>query len=219
MSRGKSNGMQLIALEGADGTGKTTQAKLLVNRLTSMGFRATYVRPVFVMLDPWEHGGTKLAEVVSPRKRRLRFDENGKSRTHRTSLAWILARLLGYMYAMAFYGLLRARYRGEEFVVCDRFFYQYFYDLYGPSAVKFARAFPRPDLVVWLDGNVEILGSRKRDEKGSEEQPEYLESVAGVLRTLEQDLRFQRVDAGGDVEARGEAIWRLVVDQATGART
>lgn len=211
--------MRLIALEGADGTGKTTQARLLVDRLSSMGFRATYVRPVFLMLDPWKHGGTKLAEVVSPRRRRFRT--NGKAwDRHQTgaSLAWILAGFLGYLYAMAFYGLLRARYRREEFVVCDRFFYQFFYDLYGANAVKLARAFPRPDILVWLDGTTEAFRVHDR-ENGFEEQTEYLESVSEMLRTLERDLRFHRLDAQGDMKDRGEAIWRIVMGTPSGCCT
>ena len=219
MSRTPAAPMRLIALEGADGTGKTTQSLLLVDRLQSMGFRATYVRPVFLMLDPWEHGSTKLAEFVSPRTRRLRAGLGGRGHPARPSVVGILARLLGYLYAMAFYGLLRARYRGEEFVVCDRFFYQYFYDLYGPTAVKLARAFPKPNLMVWLDGSVEPLRSRKRDEEVTEERSEYMDSVLKLLRTLARDLNFHRVDARGDVKAQGEAIWRIVMHGVAGCET
>ena len=219
MSRTPPARMRLVALEGADGTGKTTQALLLVDRLQSMGFRATYVRPVFLMFDPWEHGSTKLAQIASPRIRRLRTGRGGQGHPARLSVVGILGRLLGYAYAMAFYGLLRARYRREEFVVCDRFFYQYFYDLYGPSAVKFARAFPKPNLMVWLDGTVETLRSRRRDGEAPADSRAYIESVVEMLTTLARDLEFHRVDARGDVKDLGEAIWRIVMTRATGRET
>jgi dTMP kinase len=189
--------MQLIALVGADGLGKSTQARRLVGRLAEEGHRAACVRPVFVLFDPWRLRGDGAIRSLSPRTIRTR----GRRRPGP------LRALLGYVYAVATYAVLRTAHRRTDYVVCDRYFYQYFYDLYGPRARGLARAFPRPDLTVWLDGSLDTVLSRVDETSMDVREKEYFKDVLGFYRGIAGELRFVRVDASDDERAVSERIW------------
>jgi thymidylate kinase len=201
--------MRIVAFVGADGTGKTTQAKMLLDRLASKGHRARYARPVFSLFDPWRMGvGGGREFSVSPRVLRVR------SRTGRKPFRrflWSAAgMLLGYFFSLATYGVLRLRFRKEQFVVCDRFFYQYFYDLYGRGASNLAKCFPRPDLVFWLDGTVPLIRSRTDDPLLFEDGGTYLDSVIEMYGRLSGELGFRRIRADLDPAAVRDAVWEDV---------
>jgi thymidylate kinase len=119
--------------------------------------------------------------------------------------------LLGYLYGLASYAALRLTQRTVDIVVCDRYFYQFFYDLYGPSAWKVAGAFPRPDLVVWLDVGPEALADRLRGGPDGAEMS-YLTSVIEFYRRAAETLGFRRIDGGAQETQVAEAIWRTVTE-------
>ncbi|MGQ0797177.1 MAG: dTMP kinase, partial [Methanobacteriota archaeon] len=160
--------MHLIALVGADGMGKSTQARKLTERLVAAGRRARVVRPVFLLFNPWRiRKDGRPIRAVSPRALRVDARRMGALRP-----------LVGYIYAVLAYAYIRAFLRRDDFIVCDRYFYQYFHDLAGRAAPGLARAFPRPDVTVWLDGGIEILVSRI---DGASLEPREREYFKGVL--------------------------------------
>lgn len=202
--------MRIVAFVGADGTGKTTQAKMLVGRLASQGHRAVYTRPAFLLFNPWGGvPGGRMGLAVSPRALRIRT--RARASLLRRSLRSGVAMLLGYFYSLATYGMLRLRFRGEEFVVCDRFFYQYFYDIYGPGAANVARCFPCPDLVFWLDGTATLIRSRTDDPLLFEDGGAYVDSVIDMYRKISPELGFRRISADSDPSAVGDAVWKDLV--------
>lgn len=198
--------MRIIALVGADGTGKSTQAARLAARLAAMGYRTKKVRPVFLLFDPWRlrpggHAG------LSPRRLRLRRERGpGNGDSGRTKEAIVAA--AGYIYALLSYAYLRAFLRGTEYVVCDRYFYQYFYDLAGSSADRLARAFPKPHIVFWLDAPPEVLRARIDIPPNGHEMTPYLDTVVGFYRGLAEDLPFVRIDATAGEQSVEEDIWK-----------
>jgi thymidylate kinase len=103
--------------------------------------------------------------------------------------------------------MLRLSLRKSQFVVCDRYFYQYFYDLYGPAARRVASAFPRPNVAIWLDGGIETIRSRVSD---SDADVTYLEAVMKMYKEISGDLGFVRVDASPDAKVVEEEVWRHV---------
>ena len=194
--------MHLIALVGADGMGKSTQARRLTDRLLAAGRRARVVRPVFLLFDPWRiRGNGEAIRSVSPRSLRM----GGPRRTG------ALRSFVGYVYAVLSYAYMRAFLRRDEFVVCDRYFYQYFYDLAGRAAPRLARAFPRPDVIVWLDGGMELLMSRIDRAPLDPGEREYFKQVLDFYRVLAGELGFVRVDASADERVVGERIWDVLM--------
>jgi len=200
--------MRIVAVVGADGAGKSTQAGLLESRLKARGYKATCVRPVFLLFDPWRHKDHRgLARAVSPRLRRLgrlKGAANGGSRAGLTPR-------LGYLYALASYAYLRLALRRWDFVVCDRYFYEFFYDLFGPAGGQVAKSFPRPDLTVWLDASVDRIQERAAERADEEPGRPYLEAIIDYYRGLSPALGFRRIDADGDPDRVSAEIWNVLV--------
>lgn len=200
--------MRIVALVGADGMGKTTQAQLLTEKLTAAGRDATHIQPLFVLFDPWE-GNTESAmgKALSPRLRRAEVDRTQGSHLTLPRLARALA---GTLYAIASYAAIRVRFRHWDVVVCDRYFYQYFYDLLGRPAKGVALSFPRPDMAFWLDGNVDLVRSRTADENLQGDWRPYYESLMRYYRDIAGPLQFVRVDAELPTPEVNDMIWKAL---------
>ena len=136
----------IIAIEGLDGSGKTTQARLLVERLNAGGHQARYIRPLFIFMKE-----DSASERISPRRARV----GGSNIFKRVALG-----MAGYLYALACYFKMRFGMGKGKLIICDRYFYQFFLDLFGRSGVRVAAMFPRPDMVFFLDAELDILYSR-----------------------------------------------------------
>ena len=206
--------MKLVAIVGADGTGKTTQANLLARRLHEQGFSVECVRPVFLLFDPWRLRGAREADAaLSPRLVRLRAsgtDADGRRRASAFAAATTAA---GFLYAVATYLWLRTAFRGRQFVVCDRYFYQFFFDLSGPSAAGLAKAFPQPDLVFWLDGDLDLIRSRSDAPPTRPSEVDYYESALAFYRELAPGLGFVRIDARMGAEEVSGSILRILMER------
>lgn len=212
--------MACIAVIGGDGAGKTT----VTRRLLDSG------RLPFHYLYMGINVGSSNAALPTSRwlERRRRGAERpvtthgappGPRRGAKAALR-SLARL-GYRLSEEWYRqllCLRAERRGE-IVLCDRHF---LYDFYLRAEERRAKpvgdrihlwllehAYPRPDLVLFLDAPAEVLMARK-----GEASVEFLEGRrAAVLEIGAGDPRFVRIDATqpldavvAQVEARIEAF-------------
>ena len=114
--------MVIVAIEGVDGCGKTTQAKMLVDRLKKNGHETMYVRPIYIILNLIRVKGRN-TNSISPRKARVL----GVSRKSPHSIIQrTLIGLLGYLYALTTYIFMKFYLGGNRIVVCDRYFYQFF---------------------------------------------------------------------------------------------
>ncbi len=145
-----------MAIEGIDGSGKTTQAKILVDRLNKIGSPSVYVSPVFVLLNFFKIAKKDGASRFSPRKSRTKhtdYSSNSKKKSTKS--------MLGYFWAYLSYAFIKVRYR-NKIVVCDRYFYQFFYDLFGGEN-KLIQRFPKPNMVFFLKGDLNLFYSRMTD--------------------------------------------------------
>lgn len=166
---------RLVCLMGIDGSGKTTQAKLLRDSLAAEGIAAEYVwsrwEPKLLRFatrlvrrgssgSPQSSGGR-----VGDRKRRLMSNPAVRS-------LWMAASLADYA--------LQARTRmlsalgSADIVVCDRYLPDYVVDqavntgdaewtVRNVFGSPLARAFPVPDCVLFVDVTAEVAFSRKDD--------------------------------------------------------
>ncbi|MEE9288932.1 MAG: hypothetical protein V3U69_05010 [Bacteroidota bacterium] len=212
--------MKIVALVGVDGTGKTTQARNLVAKLGVTGFRAKYVRPVFLIFDPYRLStGRRLGLATSPRMVRLRMEESRGGKLRYGFPIATMVKIIGYFYAIVVYSYLRVFLRKEQFVVCDRYFYQYFYDVFGSGARRIALSFPRPDFVFWLDGTIELIRARIDEPPSRNGDIAYIESVVRLYRDLSQDLSFVRIDAGINRQSIANTIWQTVIERVRRCET
>ena len=146
-----------IAIVGPDGSGKTTQAELLVERLQAAGYDAQYVHALYYLSDSVPYAA-RLRRRIGPRKTRTR-----ESGTY--GPLYLVRRVLfgvfGFWFALLTIGLVSVRFRhANQVVVFDRYYHQFFYDVYGPSSVQLARLLPQPWRIIYLDADLNTVQAR-----------------------------------------------------------
>jgi dTMP kinase len=188
----------LIVLEGIDGSGKTTQAKSLLRRLRSRGFKAAFFRePTRGKWGREIRRKASRADSLTPaeeldlfvKDRRENVEKNLKPALGQGKIV-VLDRY--YFSTIAYQGAKgidprRIRRLNESFAV-------------------------KPDLVIILDmppgaGLARIAGRKTRDELF--EREEYLVRVAEIFRGL-RGPNILHLDGRGDRRAVGRAIWERV---------
>jgi len=188
-----------VAIEGVDGCGKTTQAKILVDRLKRNGYEAIYIQPVFVLASLIRLGeGDK--NLVSPRRARISKGSN-------KNVIGVLTCLLGYLYALTTYAFMRFYLSRNRIVVCDRYFYQFFFDLFGSWSENVVRFFPKPDITFFLDGDLDIFYSRVGNSFDASVSKDYYANVLTLYRKLSKKYGFIQIDASLSKDAVNNVIF------------
>jgi dTMP kinase len=197
-----------ITLEGPDGSGKTTQAKRLVEHLRDRGCSVLAVR---------EPGGTSISEQIRDVLHSL---DNREMQPRTEILLYCAARaqLVGQ--------IIRPHLETGGVVICDRYADSTLaYQGYGRGLdlptlrmiLDFATGGLKPDLTFYLDLDVEAGLKRKRV-GGSEWNRmddlavEFHRRVrAGYLEMMEQEpARWVMIDAAREPETIAEEIWDIV---------
>jgi dTMP kinase len=207
-----------IAFEGGEGTGKTTQARLLQQRLQDLG------RSVLLTREP---GGTVLGErlreiILQPSRRGSASNAASRSRIVPAAETFLFLAARAQLVSE----VIRPALTEGTIVVCDRYNDSTIaYQGYGRGldleavrgACDLATGGLRPDLSILLDLPVEAGLARKADG----EDPE--DSIGGETRDFHERVRrgFQQsvaaeperwlvVDATLTVEEVARAIWDKV---------
>ena len=200
MKKGK-----FISFEGIDGSGKSTHAVLLKERLEKDGYR------VFLTQEPSDGEAGKL----------LRRLLTGEADLPEQAIAGLFMtdRIDHILHPET--GLLAHLERGE-IVLCDRYYFSSFaYNgLYAPmdwviDINRIARETLKPDLTVFLDIRPDTFRDRIEDRDGLEryEKTEILKKVReGYFRAFEAlpDERVALVDNTRTIEAAAQDVYRAV---------
>lgn len=200
-----------ITFEGPDGSGKSTQIKLLAERLTAAGYKLLLTR---------EPGGTEIGEQI----RHVLHDLKNQAMQPRAELL--------------LYSAARAQLAGEVIkphlaaggiVLSDRFYdstlaYQGYGHGLNLDALRQITAFAThgltPDLTLLFDIDVETgLQRRKRNATEWNRLDDYalafherVRAGYAELMTLEPQ-RWVRLDATQDVERLQQAVWKVVSER------
>jgi dTMP kinase len=206
------NGL-FITFEGTEGSGKSTQARQLAERLRRLGLRVQELR---------EPGGTPLGEEI---RHTLKHSRAGAGMTPEAELL-----LLNAARAQLIRESIRPALERGDVVLCDRFTDSTIaYQAWGRGLdcewvrriIDFAVGPTRPDLTLLLCVPPAVsaarLSSRGINRPGAADRfeaagPEFFERVARGYRALATDEpeRVHRIDATGDVEAVHTAVWACV---------
>jgi dTMP kinase len=203
-----------ISFEGADGAGKSTQAQLLVRRLSESGRAARYVR---------EPGGTPAGEELR------RILKTGGDLAPRAELM-----MFGAARAELVEKVIRPALGNGEVVVADRFAdSSTAYQAYGRGLpIEEVKALNRiatggvwPDVTFLLDISVEDAAARYTGRDGSTPGARRFEDATADFhrRVVEgyraiakaEPRRWVVVDAAKSVDAVAAAIWRSVEPRLT----
>lgn len=189
----------IIALVGIDGSGKTTHAGWLADRLTSAGLPASY----------FENGGGRLAVGwIAHRLGRADAIELLGRRTYlvmETAVRWTaIARALAW-----------SRLSGRV-AVMDRYSYCQIAMMRtrGDGGERVVRAlytvFPRPDVVCFLEVSP-AEAQRRVERRGVDtEKLSYLTALDAAYRSLPEMAAFTVVDAEGDSASVKEQLHALL---------
>lgn len=195
----------IVAIEGIDGCGKTTQAKMLVDRLKKKGYETTYVRPIYVLLNL-----IRLDDKNSVSPRRVRVSNKKSSIMQRALMG-----LLSYPYALVTYIYMKLTSR-NKIIVCDRYFYQYFFDLFGSWSEKILTFFPKADVTFFLDGDLDIFYSRMNSSLDASVDRDYYINVINLYRGISQRYSFIQIDANLNKEAINNIIFMHLTKKMKG---
>lgn len=176
-----------IVLEGVDGSGKTTQARLLAEALKLRGFE------VVLTQEPSKGPtGQKIREYLGGPARHLRPEEE---------MALFMADRREHVEKV-----IRPALAQEKIVISDRYYYssaayQGALGLDPEEILAAHRDFaPEPDLVIFLTLSLAEAAARRRGKASQvSEELAYLERVAAIYDTF-QASHLHRVDAAGQVE-------------------
>jgi thymidylate kinase len=216
---------KLIALCGIDGTGKSTQAALLQDRLRTSGHSTEVLwcrwdpllaRPAVWLLDRLSRrGGTGPAVSVSSggsgdSRRALKRRLLSSRLVHRL---WTATMVLDYGLQVA-PKLLRAR-RESEVVIVDRYRYDVLIDLSAggdlvttPKVLRWL--LPDPDLIVVLDVDEQVALARKPDSPDLT----YLEQRRRLYRQLAHDSTAILIDASDSTDVVSESVFGAIASNS-----
>jgi thymidylate kinase len=215
----------LIALCGIDGTGKSTQASLLQDRLRASG------RSAEVLWCRWDpllaRPAVRLLDRISRREKRgvvvsssNRGSEDNRRALKRRLLSSSLVRRLWTGLMVLDYGLqvapklVRAR-RQADIVIVDRYRHDVLIDMSaGGELLSTPRVLrwllPDPDLIVVLDVDERVAFARKPDSPDLT----YLEQRRRLYRQLAQGSTAILVDASESTDVVSESVFGTIVNNS-----
>ncbi|MDZ4798260.1 MAG: dTMP kinase [Bryobacteraceae bacterium] len=198
---------RFITFEGTDGSGKTTQMRLLAERLRNAGF---------TVAETQEPGGTEIGRRI----RGILLDPA----SHRICP---IAEMLLYFAARAqnFDELILPEWKGGAIVLSDRFTdstlaYQGDGRGLGPDVVvqlhDIACHGIQPDLTIYVDIDLETGLERARTTSGDRLDNEAAEFHQRVRESylklaVEHAHRFRTIDGRGTISEVSERVWDAVV--------
>ena len=192
---------RFIVLEGGDGAGKTTQARLLAERLRADGHEVCELR---------EPGGTRAGEEL----RRIVLDAALPLDARAEALVFAASRAQG-MAEIVEPALARGAIVVADRSVISSLVYQGAVRELGVEQVRSINAFAlrglEPDLVLLLDVRLEDARARRGEAAGDrfeDESDEFARRVLEAYREICADAVV--IDAHGDPEHVAEQVWEAV---------
>jgi thymidylate kinase len=116
-----------------------------------------------------------------------------------------------WVYALIVYCTWIRPLQHKKVVVCDRYFFDWFYNLWGNMSIALTRLLPKPDMVFLLDVPVTIAFSRMHSTSDRQIPLSYYESLRNWYLTLAKQRGFFVIDSSGDFEEVKTVIKKHVV--------
>jgi len=205
--------MVIIAIVGIDGCGKTTQAKMLSDRLKKNGYETIYVQPVFILLNILQQSKKSNITLISPRVISTSLMNDSTEKRNLFFIKRLFSGLLGYPYALATYIFMKLYLSRNKIVVCDRYLYQFFFDLFGNWSEKIVKIFPRPDITFFLDGDLDLFYSRMDSSFDASVGRDYYTGVFNLYREISKKYDFFQIDANLNKEAINDIIFMYLTKE------
>lgn len=201
---------RFITFEGTEGAGKSTQIKLLAERIEATGRKVRQLR---------EPGGTPIGEEI---RHTLKHSAQNAAMTPEAELL-----LINASRAQLVREVIRPALAAGEIVLCDRFYHSTLaYQGYGrqldlrrvQQIIDFAVGDTRPDLTLMLHVPLTI-SEQRRNARQSATRDRFEEADRAFFERVEQGFRalakaqpdrIKWIEATEPVEVVGAEIWKRV---------
>ncbi|ACJ17347.1 Hypothetical protein TON_1856 [Thermococcus onnurineus NA1] len=213
---------RLICIIGPDGTGKTTQAKMLIEKLREMGYEYEYrwmrfhhfiSLPVLALARLM--GLTEIQTL--PDGRKIGYHHFYRSKL--ISTVYPITLYLDMLLAMIFKIYIPLKVQRKR-LVCDRFIYDTLVDLTidldniefdnSKTAKKFLKLIPRDCLTILLIAPYEKIKERREDLKFDKYLRKRIETYMELKKRFPQ---LVTIDASSEVEKVHNQIVEIVVGE------
>jgi len=200
-----------ITFEGIDGSGKSTQAKLLIDRLSSLNIENLFLR---------EPGGTTISEEIRTVLLNNRKDEMS-SRTEALLMCASRAQLTK--------DIIIPEMKAGKWIIADRFADSTLAYQGGGRGIdldwlirlnEFATYGIEPDLTFYIDIDPEVGFQRRRDlasdrieNAGVEFQRDIRKKYLEIVNNFSD--RIVKVDGNLSVEDISKFIWKIITDRTS----
>ena len=182
---------------------------MLTNQLNDNGCNAMYCRPIFILVNLLTRSTNKDLTSISPR---LSSTSTNSSKSKKSfSVKKMVLGLLGYPYALMTYISMKLYFGRGKILVCDRYFYQFFFDLYGNWSNVIVNLFPKPDITFFIDGDLDVFYSRMDDPFDMNVKSDYYAQVLALFRKTSNEYNFIQIDANSSKERMNEIIYSHLV--------
>ena len=200
---------KFISFEGIDGSGKTTQIKLLENKLSEIGEKVVVLR---------EPGGTFISEKI----RDILLDKENSDLSNEAECLLFFASRSQLVKQKIISELNKG-----SFIICDRFndstiaYQGYGFDMdvkQLESISNFATFNNQPSLTFYLDISVELSVSRRKmfdSDRIESKGHQYLKKVRQGFLSLSNRYsnRITSIDANLDKDEISQIIWEIIKEK------
>jgi thymidylate kinase len=200
--------MSVVAIIGVDGSGKSTQVKMLVERLRSEGINAEHVRPNRFLFNKMFRIDLSETPFYSPRRNRVSH-KNIRSNKKINIFKRGVSSFLGYFYIVISH-LSMKLYARRRILVCDRYFYQTLFDLFGKSVYRIIPILPKARIVFFLNAPPETLLARMNSAFDQTVSPGYYAEVREFMSELSKRKRFIEIDASKEPQTINDEIFAVL---------
>ena len=182
--------MVIIAIIGIDGSGKSTQAKMLSDRLESEGYDCLCVQPVVFFADRINSLTKKSIMGLSPRMRQTSSRKESTKNNAIKCFKKLFLAAFGYFYVLSTILYLKYLLGKDKVIVCDRFFFQFLFDLFGTFSLNLLKILPKPDLIFRLNGDLDYLYSRMSNDFDTTISKDYYYRVLAMFQQLSKTYQI-----------------------------
>jgi thymidylate kinase len=155
----------------------------------------------------------KDTRLISPR--RSRTSQKNHSQGIVQCIFKFIFGIMGYVYAFVTY-LILFIYSKNRIVVCDRYFYQFFYDLFGKFADIMIRCLPKPTMTFFLNGNIDYFYKHMIDSNDASIGKDYYISVLQLYNRISNYYHFIELNVASDKTSISDIILKSILDKLRG---
>jgi thymidylate kinase len=196
-----------VCFIGIDGSGKTSHALALCKELSRKNINYAYVRSRYALLRYIpsilkrrinENG------ALSPRRMTI-SSGNRKASSSKGILKGPLTVML-FAYAFLTYLLCIKPLLRNSIVVCDRYFFDLFYNLWGTSSYALIGVLPGPDVAFVFDLPVTVAFSRMHSADDKNIPQEYYGHLRAWYLSLAKERGFTVIDSSSDFKRTKQLV-------------